>query len=65
MVCEHPGWGFVDCYREVCGIEYKLLERLCEYHTNKIIAEDLTIGMKGTQIKEPRKLTLEEIRDNI
>ena len=65
MVCEHPDWGFIECYREVTGIEYKLLDRLCEYHTNKIIAEDLTTGMKDTKIEEPKKLTIDEIRDRV
>ena len=66
MVCEHPDWGFVECYREVVGIEYKLLQRLCEEHTNKIIAEDLKVGMKGTpKPEDPPKLTQEQIRDNV
>ena len=66
MVCEHPDWGFVECYREVTGIEYKLLQRLCEEHTNKIIAEDLKIGMKGTEPEpEQPKLTLKQIREKI
>ena len=66
MVCEHPDWGFVECYREVVGIEYKLLQRLCEKHTNKILAEDLKVGMEGTPKPEDSpKLTQEQIRDNI
>lgn len=66
MVCEHPDWGFIECYKEVTGVEYKLLERLCEKHTNKIIAEDLTVGMKGTPPEpEKPKLTLEQIRERI
>lgn len=65
MVCEHPDWGFIECYREVTGIEYKLLERLCEKHTNKIIAEDLTIGINSPTEKPVKKLTNKEIIDHI
>lgn len=66
MVCEHPNWGFVECYREVTGLEHKLLERLCDEHRHKIIAEDLTIAMNTPkpEIEKPKK-TLEELRDYI
>lgn len=66
MVCEHPDWGFVECYREVTGVEYKLLERLCDIHRHKIIAEDLTIAMNKPESKtEKPKKTLEELRNYI
>ncbi len=41
MVCEHPDWGFKECYREVTGIEIRMLERLCEKHTTKILAKQI------------------------
>jgi hypothetical protein len=66
MVCEHPDWGFVECYREVTGIDYKLLERLCDKHKHKIIAEDLTIAMKKSECEpEKPKLTLKQISEYI
>ena len=56
MVCEHPDWGFMECYREVTGLEYKLLERLCDVHKPKIIALELTneIGTKEKPIIKPK-----------
>lgn len=63
MICENPDWSFIDCYREVTGIEYKLLERLCENHKNKILAIEILDNIE--QEKEHEKPTLEQMKNNL
>lgn len=63
MVCENPDWSFIECYREVSGLQDKLLQRLCEKHTTKILAMEILDDM----VKEPerKKPTLEEMKRNL
>lgn len=63
MVCENPDWSFIECYREVSGLEYKLLQRLCEKHKTKILAMEILDDMVKKQ--EPKKPTLEEMKRNL
>lgn len=65
MVCENPKWTFIECYREVSGLEYKLLQRLCDEHKSKILAMEITEEIKTKEVKEKPKLTLEQMRDKL
>jgi hypothetical protein len=65
MVCEHPDWDWMDCYREVAGIEYKLLERLCDKHKTKILAMEITHDLKTTKTDNREKPTIEQMRNNL
>lgn len=61
MACEHPDWGFIECYREVTGIEWRLLERLCEKHKNKILALEITEEINIPKPEPKKKPKLQDL----